>query len=258
MAVDENRHVATLEREIDRLFALPLDEFTSSRNALAQRLKKDGDEDAAKEVAALSKPSVPTWTINQLARREKASVRTLLAAAGKLRKAQERALAGGDSDALREAQTEERESLRDLTQRAEAILEDAGRPASRAVLERIRTTLGAAALTEPSRSALKAGRLTGEFEASGFEALAGIKPSPRRAPQRDELAERRQQKAERERERRRLEKNAQELEKRAQEAERKADDAEEAAQEARELAEESRRAADAAASELAEFDRPAT
>jgi hypothetical protein len=185
-------------------------------------------------------------------------VRTLLSAAAKLRKAQERALAGGDSDALRNAQTEEREALRDLTQRAEAILEEAGRPASRAVLERIRTTLGAAALSEPSRNALKDGRLTGEFEASGFDALAGIKPAPRRAPQPDELAERRQKKAERERERRRLEKKAQELEQRAQEAERKAEAAEEAAEEARELAEESRRAADAAALDLAEFEQPAT
>jgi hypothetical protein len=252
------RTVATLEREIDRLFALPLDEFTSSRNALAKRLKKDGDEDAADQVAALAKPSVPAWTINQLARAEKASMRALLDAAARLRKAQERALGGGDSDALRKAQTEEREALRELMQRAEAVLEQARRPANRAVLERIRTTLGAAALAEPSRSVLKAGRLTGEFEASGFDALAGIEPSPRRAPQRDELAERRQKKAERERERARLEKKAQELEKRALDAERKAEDAEEAAQEARELAEESRRAADAAASDLAEFEQPAT
>jgi hypothetical protein len=244
--------VATLEREIDRLYALPLDEFTSSRNTLARRLKKDGDTEAADEVTALAKPSVPAWAINQVARREKASMRTLLDAAAKLRKAQERALGGGDADALRAAQSTERDAVRDLTKQAAELLEEAGRPASRAVLERIRTTLGAAALTEPGRSALKAGRLTSEVEASGFDALAGIEPSP---AQRDELAERREQKAERERERRRLEKRAQQLEARAQEAERKADDAEEAAVEAREVAEERRRDAQAAASELADFER---
>jgi hypothetical protein len=244
--------VATLEREIDRLYALPLDEFTSSRNTLARRLKRDGDPEAADEVAALAKPSVPAWAINQVARREKASMRTLLDAAAKLRKAQERALGGGDADALRAAQSTERDAVRDLTKQAAELLEEAGRPASRAVLERIRTTLGAAALTDPGRSALKAGRLTSEVEASGFDALAGIEPSP---AQRDELAERRQQKAERERERRRLEKRAQQLEARAQEAERKADDAEEAAAEAREAAEERRRDAQAAASELADFER---
>jgi hypothetical protein len=249
------RVLATLEREIDRLYALPLDEFTSSRNALVRRLKNDGDEDAAEQVATLAKPSVPVWTINQLARQDKSSVKALLDAAAKLRKAQERALAGGEPGALRAAQSDEREAIRDITQRAGEILEQAGRPASRAVLERIRNTLGAAALAEPARSALKAGRLTDELEMSGFDALTGLQPAPKRAPPKDELAERRQKKAEQQRELRRLEKRARELDDRAKAAEANADEAEEAAQAARELAEERRRDADAAAAELAEFER---
>jgi hypothetical protein len=249
------RPLATLEREIDRLYALPLDEFTSARNELARRLKNEGEKDTAEEVAALVKPSVPVWAINQLARRDKAALRALLDAAAKLRKAQERALAGGDSDALRAAQTAEREAIRDLTQKAGGILEEAGRPASRAILERIRSTLGAAALAEPIRSALKAGRLTDEVEMSGFDALAGIEPAPRqRAQPKDELAERRQRKAKRERERRRLEKRAHELGERAKAAEEAADEAQDAAEEARQEAEERRRDADAAAAELADFD----
>ena len=243
------------DREIDRLFALPLAEFTSARNDTVKRLKKAGEDEAAERVAALTKPSVPVWTINQLARQDKAAMRALLDAAAKLRKAQERALAGGDPEALREAQRNERDALRDLTQRAEGILEQAGRPASRPVLERIRSTLGAAALADPTRDALKAGRLTDEVEMSGFDALAGIEPAPRKPGQpRDELAERRKQKAEREREHRRLEKNARDLEARARSAEERADEAEEAAAEARSAADEDRRAADAAAAELAAFD----
>jgi hypothetical protein len=246
---------ASPDKELDRLFALPLDEFTAARNAAVKRLKETGDDEAAEQVGALTKPSVPVWAINQLARKEKAAVRGLLEAAAKLRKAQERALAGGDSDALRAAQAKERDSLRDLTHRAESILEEAGRPASRPVLERIRSTLGAAALAEPTRDALKAGRLTDEVELSGFDALAGIEPAPRKRGQpRDELAERRKEKAERERERRRLEKNARDLEARATAAEERADEAEEAAEEARTAADEQRRAADAAAAELAAFD----
>jgi hypothetical protein len=248
------RPLATLEREIDRLYALPLDEFTSARNELARRLKNEGEKDTAEEVAALVKPSVPVWAINQLARRDKAALRALLDAAAKLRKAQERALAGGDSDALRAAQTAEREAIRDLTQKAGGILEEGGRPASRAILERIRSTLGAAALAEPIRSALKAGRLTEEVEMSGFDALAGIEPATRKARPKDELAERRQKKAERERERRRLEKRARELDERAKAAEDAADEAQEAAEEARQEAEERQRDADAAAAELADFD----
>jgi hypothetical protein len=243
------------DKELDKLFALPLDQFTAARNDAVKRLKEAGEDEAAERVAALTKPSLPVWTINQLARQDKAATKALLDAAAKLRKAQERALAGGNSDALREAQKNERDALRDLTHRAEAILEQAGRPASRPVLERIRSTLGAAALSDPTRDALKAGRLTDEVEMSGFDALAEIEPAPRKRGQpRDELAERREQKAERERERRRLEKNARELEARAKAAEERADEAEEAAEEARSAADEHRRAADSASAELAAFD----
>jgi hypothetical protein len=248
--------MATLDREIDRLYGLPLDEFTSSRNALARQLKSDGDNEASEQVAALAKPSLPVWAINQLARQEKASMRALLDAGAKLRKAQERALSGGGSDALRTAQADEREAIRDLVERAGAIFEEAGRPPTRSVLERIRSTLAAAALTEPARSTLKAGRLTDELQMSGFDALTGIEPAPRgKAKPRDELAERRKKKAEIERERRRLEKQARDLNDRAERAEQSAEQAEEAAAEARELADDHRRAADAAAAELRQFER---
>jgi hypothetical protein len=243
------------DKELDKLFALPLDEFTAARKDAVKRLKEAGEDEVAEQVGAFTKPSVPVWTINQLARQDKRAMRVLLDAAAKLRKAQERALAGGDSDALRAAQEQERDALRDLTHRAEGILEQAGRPASRPVLERIRSTLGAAALADPTRDALKAGRLTDEVEMSGFDVLAGIEPAPRKRGQpRDELAERREQKAQRERERRRLEKTARDLEARAKAAEERADEADEAAEEARSAADEQRRAADAAAAELAAFE----
>jgi hypothetical protein len=250
--------VAKLEREIDRLFELPLEEFTPKRNELARHLKQEGDKDTAEQLGALAKPTVPTWAINQLARREKPKVSALLQAGARLRKAQEQALAGGHADALRVAKIEERQAVRDLTHRAQEMLKEAGRPASRGILERISTTLGAAAVTEPARSALKAGRLTSEVSVSGFDALAGLELGTRPpAASGDELAERRQKKTDRERQRRKLEKNARELDKRAEAAERKAERAEEAAADAREIAGEHRRAADAAASELAECEKAA-
>ena len=242
--------MASVEREIDKLFALPLEEFTAARNELAKRLAKDGEKERADEVRGLAKPSVPVWTINQLARSEKPMVRALLDAGAKLRRAQEQALGGGNPDALRSAQSEEREALRALTHRAGEILREAGKPAGQAVLERINGTLGAAAVTEDAREDLKAGRLTSELRMSGFESLAGFEAPPPR----DELAERREQKAERERERRRLEKRARDLERRATKAEERADEAESAAAEAREAADDARQAADEAADELAQFE----
>jgi DNA repair exonuclease SbcCD ATPase subunit len=242
--------VASVEREIDKLFALPLEEFTAARNELAKRLAKDGEKERADEVRGLAKPSVPVWTINQLARSEKPMVRALLDAGAKLRRAQEQALGGGNPDALRSAQREEREALRALTHRAGEILREAGKPVGQAVLERINGTLGAAAVTEDAREDLKAGRLMSERRMSGFESLAGFEAPPPR----DELAERREQKAERERERRRLEKRARDLERRATKAEERADEAESAAAEAREAADDARQAADEAADELAQFE----
>jgi len=246
--------VVKLEREIDELFEAPLEEFTAKRNELARRLKRESENEAAEQVQALGKPSIPAWAINQLARQEKGPVKALLDAGARVRKAQERALAGGRSDVLRAAQTEERNAVRDLTHRAQQILKDAGRPASRATIERISATLGAAAVTEPARKILKAGRLTDEVKVTGFDALAGLDVPQRKAgSRRDELAERRQQKADTQR-RRELQKIARELDDRARAAERKAEAAMEAAADAREVAEEERRAANAAAAELAELE----
>jgi hypothetical protein len=243
--------VASVEREIDKLFAVPLDEFTAARNELAKRLAKDGEKERADEVRALAKPTAPVWAINQLAREDKPRVRALLDAGAKLRKAQEQALRGGQSDALRSAQRAERDAVRDLTNRAGEVLREAGKPATRPTLERISATLGAAAVSDDARDELKAGRLTEELKMSGFDSLAGFVPAP---PPRDELAERREKKAERERERRRLEKRARDLERKAVAAETKADEAEAAAAQAREAADEARNAADDAADELAQFE----
>jgi hypothetical protein len=50
-----------LDARIDQLYQLPLEEFTSARNALA----KDAGADAAR-VRALTKPPIAAWAVNQL------------------------------------------------------------------------------------------------------------------------------------------------------------------------------------------------
>jgi hypothetical protein len=159
---------------------------------------------------------------------------------------------------VRGAQAEEREIVRDLTRRAERILREAERAASGATLERVASTLRAAALAEPGRTLLREGRLTGDVEVSGFDAFAGLEvPKGRRRAASaggDDLAERRAQKRELERRRRALEKRVRELETRAEAAERDAERTRKDADEAAAVAEERRREADAAAAELAELD----
>jgi hypothetical protein len=241
--------------DIDGLFALPLDEFTSARNELAKRLKQDGDAEAAEQVRGLTKPSVPAWAINQLVRRDAEAVRSLLNVAARLRSAQERSLRGERAaDEVRAAQAEEREVLRTLTQRAGELLREAGRPATDASLDRISSTLRAAALAEPGRTLLREGRLSGDVEVSGFDAFAEMEV-PTRGRRRgakdgDDLADRRKQKRELERQRRALQRRVGELEAKADAAEREAQRARSAANEAEAAAAERRREADDAAAEL--------
>lgn len=245
------------EDELDRLYGLPLDEFTAARNALARELKQSGDADAAEQVRALAKPSVPAWAVNQLPRREPKALKELLDAGAGVRKAQQRALAGkGSGDELRSAQASERAAVQALTRSAGEILDEAGRTASRAVLDRIAATLRAAAVSDGGREALRSGRLTEEVEAGGFELLAGLGATAGAAPsgQRDELAERRRAKEERRQRKRELQAAARELAKAAGEAEREADDAEATAEGARRRADEARAEADRAAQELADFE----
>ena len=244
--------------EIDRLFALPLDEVTSARNELAKRLKQDGDAEAAEQVRSLAKPSIAAWAMNQLARSDAAGVRSLLNVASRLRSAQERSLRGERAaDEVRAAQAEERDVLRTLTHRAGELLRDAGRPATTATLDRVSSTLRGAALAEPGRTLLREGRLTGDVEVSGFDAFAGmdVRAARRRrtAKDGDDLAERRRQKREHERRRRALVKRLGQLEARAEAAEREANRARIAASEAEAAAAERRQEAEAAAAELEEL-----
>jgi hypothetical protein len=243
--------VASVEREIDRLYELPLDRFTAARNELARRLKKEGDAEAAERVRALEKPSLPVWAINQLARREKLAVKALVDSTARVRKAQERALGGAAAqDSLRKAQADEHDALHELAARVERILGEGGRPATRAVVDRVRSTLRSAAVTDPA--ALRRGQLTTELASVGFEALGGV--TVRKGEPTDELAERRRRKQERDRRRKDLEASARELEGQAQAAEDEADRADRAASEARDRADQAREEADEAADALEAFE----
>jgi hypothetical protein len=249
--------MAGIDRELDRLFGVPLDEFTRARNDLAKQLKSEQDAEHAEEVRALPKPTVPVWTINQLTRLDRTGIRALLDSGEELRAAQRRLLGGDDArDAARKAAAHERRAVERLIERAGAILADAGRPATAAVLERVGTTLRAAAVTDGGRVLLETGRFTAELEPPGFD-LSAVGDTPSRpcgkaAGGRDELADRRERRAQEQRRRRKLQERARATERSAREAEREAGQAEQAAERARRKAQAARAEADAAATDLAE------
>ena len=244
-----------VDRELDRLFGLPLGDFTTARNGLVKRLTAEKATEEAQAIAALRKPSVPAWTINQLTRVDRAGVRALLEAAEDLRAAQRHLLGGEEAgDAFREATLAERRAVEHLTEGAQKVLAADGRPATPAVLDRVAATLRAAAVTDEGRMLLETGRFTAELEPPGFEAFGTpvARPAPPRKPAQtgDELAERRRQREERQRLRRELQARARAAERFARDAERDAERADAAAAKARRVAEKARADAEAAAAAL--------
>ena len=150
----------------DDLYGLPLEEFTSARNALAKELTKAGDKEAAAAVKKLVKPAKTAWALNQLARTQPDVVKKLLEAGTRLRRAQQKAL-DGDAGPLREATRAEQEQVGAALDAALELF--GGTPdAAGATADRLRRTLRAAA-TDPSvGDLLKRGVLTADVEQSGF------------------------------------------------------------------------------------------
>ena len=160
----------------DELFRLPLSEFTAARNALAAKLKKDGDSEESERIKALSKPPVSAWVVNQLYWKHRGAFDRLFAAGEQFRNAQAAQLAGKSAD-LRGPLDARREALGELTKLAAEILREAGHPSSPEMMRRIMTTLEALATYGNHPGAPPAGRLTGDIDPPGFEALAALVPA---------------------------------------------------------------------------------
>ena len=155
--------------EPDELYGLPLDRFIPERGALAKALRGEKRRDEAAAVAALRKPSVAAWAVNQLVRSQGASTEELYAAGDELREAQARLLAGtGDGKALRAANERERAAVDELVQAARGLLSSEGHELSAAVVERVADTLHAAALDEDAREQVREGRLERELRHVGL------------------------------------------------------------------------------------------
>ena len=176
----------------DDLYGLPLDSFIPRRGTLAKELKAAGDRDRAAEVAALRKPSVAAWAVNQLVRTQPKAIAGLFKAGDTLRKAQDKVLAGrGDSDDLRAGVEREREAVSGLVEQARGLLNSDGHELSQAVLDRVSDTLHAAALDDAARAQVRDGTLVRELRHAGL-GMAGSAPAPsaskappRKAPPRE-------------------------------------------------------------------------
>ena len=153
------------EQEIDRLFQLPLGEFTAARNALAKSAGKDG---AA--IRELGKPPIAAWAVNQLYWQDRETFEALLEAATEMRRTHKAVIEGKRGD-LRSAGREHEIALGAALKSTLSILEDSGNPVTESTKQSILNTLRALPADEPP------GRLTKTLSPGGFEMLAGMTPA---------------------------------------------------------------------------------
>jgi hypothetical protein len=156
--------MADQDEAVDRLYQLPLAEFTPARNALAKEMKRADLKD-------LEKPNVAAWAVNQLYWNERAAYDRLIAAATRLR-GEHRKLLSGKSSGIREAEQQHREAIRGALDRVRALLQNGGQALSDATLTAVQETLEALPADAP------AGRLARPLKPLGFEALSGVTVKP--------------------------------------------------------------------------------
>jgi hypothetical protein len=250
----------TLDAELDRLFQLPLNDFTQERNALAKRAGKAGAG-----IKALTKPPVAAWAVNQLFFKDRDRYEALVEAANELRRTHKAVLEGKAAD-LRTAGREHDVAIEAALKSTVALMKDAGQPVTDATRQAILNTLRALPADEAP------GRLTRTLSPGGFEMLAGItvKPGAKAGPTKlaavpapaspSRKAEAKSDRdAARERERRAaLERAVRDADQRARQAEFEAARAAREVSKADDRVERARQAVDEAQAELASAEESAT
>ena len=174
--------VPPLDVEIDRLYQLPLDEFTDARNALAKAAGKNGAK-----VRGLRKPPVAAWAINQVYWRERHVYASLIDAVQAMRAAHTAVLSGKQGDIRGAGRTHEAAHEAAL-EAALRVLAEAGHAVTDAAKQAIATTLRALPADEPPRPVdthAPARRLRNARRHSGQSDIGREKGGPESAGERD-------------------------------------------------------------------------
>lgn len=151
-----------IDGDIDRLYQLAPDEFTSARNALAKTAGAD-----APAVKRLTRPPIAAWAVNQVYWQRRDVYSALTNAAKELRQTHKAMLSGRTGD-VRAAGKAHETAVDAALKAALSLLRSNGHPATDATRQAIATTLRALPGDEPP------GRLTRPLQPGGFEMLAGL------------------------------------------------------------------------------------
>jgi len=158
--MDDN--VVMAPTDLDRLYQLPLEEFTAARNALA---KTAGTNAGA--IRGLVKPPLAAWAVNQLYWRDRRAWDALIEASENQRRANKAVLSGRSGDVRAAGQVHD-EAVQEALKATLDILTRDGHPATDATRQAILNTLRALPGDEAP------GRLTKTLQPGGFEMLAGF------------------------------------------------------------------------------------
>jgi hypothetical protein len=160
-----------LDAAWDRLFSASRATFVAERQRLAKELKAAGKKDESAQVAALTKPSVAAWVVNQLARRHPELIKKLGKAGARLREVQlgRHEPTGDDRRAFSEAVAAQRDALREARVAALALLAEEGNAAPVHLVETVLRILRGGAASDEAQAIIAQGRL--EREPAGGDEL---------------------------------------------------------------------------------------
>lgn len=156
---------STLTSTAAELVALPLAEFTATRNERARAARQAGNAELAKAIGALPKPTVSAWLVDLLVRKRGDLVRQLLELGATLREAE------GDFDPvdLRALTGQRRRLVTAVLREVRALADAAGRHPGSAAYDEVERTLMAALADADAADAVASGRLVRSLEAVGLD-----------------------------------------------------------------------------------------
>jgi hypothetical protein len=153
-----------IERVADELYALPLKEYTATRDARASEAREAGETALAASLKAFRKPTVSAWLANLLARERTKEVDRLIALGAELRNDER----GRDGDLIRRVSKERTDAVSRLVRDARTLASWQGQTISEPALVELQATLDAAFADQAAADSLRAGRLTTSLQYSGL------------------------------------------------------------------------------------------
>lgn len=140
---------------VDELYAGSRDDFLPIRTERVKQARAAGERELAVRIAALRKPTVGAWLVNQVVRRHPARMAELAELAERMRTAHQH----GDGERLRAAGRDRQALLRDLSELAREIATGAGLKLGLPVADQVTTTFQTALVDPAARQAVLTGTL---------------------------------------------------------------------------------------------------